>query len=55
MGINTPDRERYGALTEWTREIPVLSTIGWATHKVRNGIFKLPLLDKVEGVADRII
>jgi hypothetical protein len=40
MAINAPSgsNEHYGALTQWTREIPVLSTLGWATHKVRNGV-----------------
>jgi hypothetical protein len=40
MAINAPggSPEHYGVLTQWTREVPILSTLGWLTHKFRNGV-----------------
>lgn len=55
MGINTPNPEQYGVLTNWSKEVPVASTVGWAIHHVRNLVFKLPLLNMVEGVAHKTI
>ncbi len=56
MGINTPAPEHYGALTKMLApERPVLGAPARIIHMIRNGIFSLPLLDRIEGVADTII
>lgn len=53
--FNTPRPEENGVLTNWATDIPILNIAAWTVRKIRNGVFKLPLLDQVEGVAHRLI
>ena len=55
MPLGHMNEHEYGLATNWAKETPLLWPISKGIHHVRNFVFSLPLLNKIGGVAEKVI